>query len=270
MLDSYKRDISYLRISVTDRCNLRCLYCMPPEGIEKSSHNDCLSFEQINDVVKEGVKLGITKVRLTGGEPLVRKGICDLVRLLRSNRELEIIGMTTNGHYLSRYAAELKRAGLSSLNISLDTLNPERYKTLTRGGEIKAVFEGIEAAGAQGFPLKINMVVSSESTDRELQEMERFCRERGIQLQRIREYALNETKYAKEEAVYQRPPPCEACNRIRLLSTGLLKPCLHSNNEIPVDFASAETIRKCLKRAVLEKPRCGAECTGRNMVEIGG
>ena len=270
MLDSYKRNINYLRISVTDRCNLRCLYCMPPEGVEKTSHSNCLSFEQINEIVKEGVKLGITKLRLTGGEPLVRKGICDLVRLLRSNPKLEIIGMTTNGHYLSRYASELKQAGLSSLNISLDTLNPERYKKLTRGGDIQAVLNGIEAARAEGFPMKINMVVSSESTNAELREMEKFCKEKGIQLQRIREYTLSQTKYKEEERIYHRPPPCETCNRIRLLSTGLLKPCLHSNNEISVDLTSSDSIRRCLEKAVLEKPRCGAECTGRNMVEIGG
>jgi cyclic pyranopterin phosphate synthase len=243
---------------------------MPEEGVEKKSHNDCLSFEEITAIAEEAVAMGITKIRLTGGEPLVRKGICSLVSLLKKIKGLEILGMTTNGHFLSSHAAELKKAGLDSINISLDTLNAERYAELTRGGDLSRVLEGIEAAGSQGFPLKINMVISSETTRKEMDEMKAFCLEKGIELQRIREYNLREDKFPEEEIIYHRPPPCHKCNRIRLLSTGSLKPCLHSDNEILIDSKDREAIRQALKRAIQEKPRCGSSCSTHNMVEIGG
>jgi GTP 3',8-cyclase len=267
MLDSFEREISYLRISVTDRCNLRCIYCMPEEGVEKKRHEDCLSFEQITEVAKEAVALGIRKIRLTGGEPLVRKGICDLVAQLKGIEGLKTLGMTTNGHYLEQYAKGLKDAGLGSLNISLDTLDPERYSYLTRGGRIEEVLKGIDAALAQGFPVKLNMVVSDDTTQDEMDSMKQFCQDKGINLQRIREYDLKEDKFKDEEIIYHRPPPCGSCNRIRLLSNGKLKPCLHSDNEITVDM---DNIKEGLKKAITEKPRCGSSCSTRNMVEIGG
>lgn len=267
MLDSYEREISYLRISVTDRCNLRCLYCMPEEGVEKKKHEDCLSFEQITEIAAEAVSLGITKIRLTGGEPLVRRGVGHLVAQLKNIEGLELLGMTTNGHFLDQYASELRKAGLDSLNISLDTLDPERYSRLTRGGDIEKVLKGIDAALSEGFPLKLNMVVSDDTSIQEMDEMKHFCREKGIRLQRIREYDLKEDKFKDEEIIYHRPPPCASCNRIRLLSNGRVKPCLHSDREITMDM---NNIREGLKKAISEKPRCGGSCTTRNMVEIGG
>ncbi|MDC7233031.1 MAG: radical SAM protein [Spirochaetales bacterium] len=270
MLDSFNREISYLRISVTDRCNLRCIYCMPAEGVEKKRHEDCLSFEQITAIAREAAALGINKIRLTGGEPLVRKGICTLVKQLKGIEGLKTLGMTTNGHFLEQYAPDLKKAGLDSLNISLDTLNPERYSHLTRGGDIREVFKGIEAALTSGFPLKINMVVSDDTTVSEMNEMKDFCEKKGIRLQRIREYDLKEDKFKDEEIIYHRPPPCATCNRIRLLSRGSLKPCLHSDNEIRIDPDNPDHIKEALRKAITEKPRCGSSCSTRNMVEIGG
>ncbi|MBF9015003.1 MULTISPECIES: GTP 3',8-cyclase MoaA [unclassified Oceanispirochaeta] len=267
MLDSFEREISYLRISVTDRCNLRCIYCMPEEGVEKKRHEDCLSFEQITEIAKEAVALGISKIRLTGGEPLVRKGICALVAQLKGIEGLKTLGMTTNGHYLEQYAKGLKESGLDSLNISLDTLDPERYSYLTRGGNIEEVLKGIDAALAQGFPVKLNMVVSDDTGREEMESMKQFCQDKGITLQRIREYDLKDNKFKDEEIIYHRPPPCAACNRIRLLSNGKLKPCLHSDNEITIDM---NNIKEGLKKAITEKPRCGSSCSTRNMVEIGG
>jgi len=267
MLDSYNRDISYLRISVTDRCNLRCLYCMPDEGVPKLRHEECMSFEEITRTAVEAVALGIRKIRLTGGEPLVRKGIVELVAMLSPIDGLELLTMTTNGHFLDQYALPLKEAGLSSLNISLDTLNPDRYKSLTRGGEISRVLTGIDAALQAGFPLKINMVISEETTREEMDEMKNFCQERGIRLQRIREYSLREDKFQDEDIIYHRPPPCGQCNRIRLLANGMLKPCLHTDHEILLDRTSP---RQALEEAIKNKPRCGSSCSTRNMVEIGG
>ena len=133
MLDSFNREINYIRVSVTDRCNLRCVYCMPEEGIEKKTHNEILSYEQIYNVVKEAAELGVKKVRLTGGEPLVRKNIDELVAMIRTLKNIETIAMTTNALILSPIAERLKKAGLDSINISLDTLDDERYKYITRG-----------------------------------------------------------------------------------------------------------------------------------------
>ncbi len=267
MLDSFDRKIDYLRISVTDRCNLRCIYCMPEEGVVKQHHEEILSYEEIIAVAREAAALGITKIRLTGGEPLVRKGICSLVSRLSSIEGIETLAMTTNGHFLAGYAEELKRAGLGRINISLDTLDPVRYRTLTRCGDIDPVIRGIEAARNLGFPVKINMVISDDTTMDEITGMKEFCAARGISLQKIREYDLKEDKFEKEEIVYQRPPPCHLCNRIRLLSGGTLKPCLHSDTEIRVDM---NNIRESLIQAIRSKPRCGSSCSTRNMVEIGG
>ena len=160
LIDKFGREIDYLRISVTDRCNLRCIYCMGPEGIVHKGHNDILSFEEIYKIAKTAVRLGIRKIRITGGEPLVRKDLHVLIRGLRAIPGLEEITLTTNGIYLSACAGLLKDAGLDRINISLDSLIPERFREITRGGSLKAVFESIESALSNGFsPVKINTVL---------------------------------------------------------------------------------------------------------------
>jgi GTP 3',8-cyclase len=157
--DSFQRPINYLRVSVTDRCNLRCIFCMPEEGVCQLRHSDILTYEELYAIIRAGAELGITKVRITGGEPLVRLGIVDFVRMIAGIQEIEDLSMTTNAQLLSRYAADLKKAGLHRVNISLDTLRPERYKGITRGGNFESVIEGIEAAREVGLdPIKINMV----------------------------------------------------------------------------------------------------------------
>ncbi len=266
LLDRYKRQITYLRISVTDRCNLRCSYCMPECGVEFKSHEDMLSYEQIASVTRAAVGLGITKVRLTGGEPLVRRGIVDLVALLGRIEGLETLAMTTNGVMLPLYARALRDAGLDSVNISLDTLDPEGYRRLTRGGTVEKAIAGVDAAVAAGFsPIKVNTVVSSESSPEDIQALDAFCRERGIQLQRIGEYHLDRNKVDFES--FERPPKCAFCNRLRLTADGYFKPCLHSDTEVPVDFANIET---SIRQAVSIKPKNGTVCTNRHMVSIGG
>jgi len=166
MFDSYKRSINYLRVSITDRCNLRCVYCMPEEGIQLIHHKDILSYEEIIEVIKEGISLGITKVRITGGEPLVRKGVVSLVEMISSLKGIKDFGMTTNGILLEEFANDLFKAGLSRINISLDTIDREKYSQITRGGEIEKVFAGIEAAKKAGIsPIKINCVVKNSSLE---------------------------------------------------------------------------------------------------------
>ena len=167
--DSFQRPINYLRISVTDRCNLRCVYCMPAEGVSLMSHKDILSYEEIYTIVKTAAELGINKVRLTGGEPLVRDGLPELLRMLRDIDTIDDISLTTNGTMLAQYAAELKQAGLQRVNISLDTLKANRFESITRCGKLEDTLSGIEAAKSAGLnPVKINVVVMSGINDDEL------------------------------------------------------------------------------------------------------
>ena len=159
-LDSFARPINYLRISVTDRCNLRCVYCMPPEGIELRSHYEVLTFEEIARVVEAAAAIGITKIRLTGGEPLARLGLPQLARMLAAVPGIDDISMTTNGTLLARHADALAAAGLHRVNVSLDTLHPERFRHITRCGALADVWDGIEAAQRAGLkPIKLNTVV---------------------------------------------------------------------------------------------------------------
>ena len=169
LADSYHRPINYLRISVTDRCNLRCIYCMPPDGIPLMAHGDVLRYEEIDLVARAAAELGITKLRITGGEPLVRTGLTDLVAMLARIKGIDDISMTTNGVLLDRYAVGLKKAGLHRVNISLDSLRPERFHKITRMGKLDDVLNGIEAAREVGLnPVKVNMVVIRGTNDDEI------------------------------------------------------------------------------------------------------
>jgi GTP 3',8-cyclase len=173
-LDAYNRPISYLRISVTDRCNLRCVYCMPAEGVPWRPHDQVLRYEEIETVVQAAAELGISKVRLTGGEPLVRLGIAGLVRMIARIPGIDDLAMTTNGILLSRYAAELAEAGLQRVNVSLDTLRPERFQRITRRGQLEDVLAGMEAARGAGLePIKINTVVIRGMNDDEVVDLAR-------------------------------------------------------------------------------------------------
>lgn len=186
MIDKYSRKISYLRISVTDLCNLRCVYCMPPGGTELSRKEEILSFEEILKIIKHGVRLGINKIRITGGEPLVRKGITSLVRHITGIKGIDDIAMTTNGVFLKEFATELKSSGLSRLNISLDTMREDRFHDITRGGKIQDVFEGVEAVLKAGFKgTKMNAVVMRETNDDEIQDFVRYIMKRDIELRFI-------------------------------------------------------------------------------------
>ena len=157
--DSHGRTIDYLRISLTDRCNFRCIYCMPEEGVQSLAHEDILRIEEIEEAVRVAAGMGIRSIRLTGGEPLVRLGVVDLVRAIAHTPGIENVSMTTNGVLLPKMAADLKEAGLSRVNISLDTLDPAQFRQITRRGELQQTLDGIDAALAAGFnPVKINAV----------------------------------------------------------------------------------------------------------------
>lgn len=161
MLDRYGRVINYLRISVTDRCNLRCCYCMP-EGVQDVGMKNILTFEEIWEIVRTGVSLGITHIRITGGEPLVRKGCVNLIRGIREIPGVETITMTTNGVLLGNYAKQLKEAGVDGVNISLDTLDPEEFFKITGKRELQEVLAGIRAVKTAGLPVKLNAVNRKE------------------------------------------------------------------------------------------------------------
>ena len=161
MFDCYQRTIDYLRVSVTDRCNFRCLYCMPPEGVHLLEHNDILSYEEFIRLIRIFSKQGIRKIRLTGGEPLVRKGLTGFIRNLAALGGIDDISLTTNGTMLELMAAELKAAGLNRVNISLDTTDAAKFRQITRGGEVGATLRGIDAALRVGLtPVKINTVLT--------------------------------------------------------------------------------------------------------------
>jgi cyclic pyranopterin phosphate synthase len=180
ILDSFGRSINYLRISVTDRCNLRCLYCMPPEGVPQMSHNDILSYEEIRTIVQAAAELGINKIRLTGGEPLVRAELPELIKMLSQIEGIQELSLTTNGTLLKNHALELKQSGLSRINVSLDTLKPDKFQYITRLGRLKDVLEGIETAKEAGFePVKINTVVMRNINDDEILDFARMTYEDG-------------------------------------------------------------------------------------------
>ena len=174
LVDPFQRSITYLRISLTDRCNLRCVYCMPEAGIKFVPRHEILTLEEIARVVRIAAGMGLRRVRLTGGEPLVRNGITQLVRWIAETPGIEDISLTTNGMVLAAYADELARAGLKRVNVSLDTLRPDRFREITRHGDLAAVYEGIAAARAAGLsPIKINVVVMREVNDDEAADIAR-------------------------------------------------------------------------------------------------
>jgi cyclic pyranopterin phosphate synthase len=172
MKDSFGREINYLRISLTDRCNLRCEYCMPEKGVKKVSHNDILTLEEMYEIIKVFVDLGINKIRFTGGEPLVRLGAVDLISKISKLEGVNEIAMTTNGTLLETYADDLKKAGLTRVNISLDTLNMEKYRRITRGGDLNKALNGIKAAREAGLtPIKINTVLIGGFNEDEIPDL---------------------------------------------------------------------------------------------------
>jgi cyclic pyranopterin phosphate synthase len=226
-LDSFGRSINYLRISVTDRCNLRCIYCMPPEGVPQISHSEILSYEEIRAVVQAAAELGINRVRLTGGEPLVRADFPELVKMLSRIEGIRELSLTTNGTVLKKYALELKQAGLSRVNVSLDTLKPDEFRYITRLGELKGVLEGIEAAKKASFdPVKINTVVMRGINDDEILDFARMTCEEGWHVRFI--------ELMPFKGVAEFVPSNELRQHISLL--GKLEPCASITSNGPAMY----------------------------------
>ena len=266
MLDRFNRKINYLRISVTDRCNLRCRYCMPEEGACWLKHADILTYEEIRDVVEAAVPLGIDKIRLTGGEPLVRKDIVNLVGMISAVQGVRDIAMTTNGIVLEKYAKDLAQAGLHRINISLDTVDPVKFRELTRGGDIREVFRGIEAARLAGLsPIKINCVVSASSGEPDALLVRAFCEKNGLQVRFIRQMELNAGHFSIVDG--GTGGDCTHCNRLRLTSNGKMKPCLFSDLEYDIrQLGIEESIRLALEG----KPEKGTVNVNNCFYNIGG
>jgi len=267
VLDGYNREITYLRIAVTDRCDLRCTYCRGGEAPLSETPSPLLSRRDIRAVAEEAARLGFTKVRLTGGEPLLRPDVVEIVRDLSSVPGLREITMTTNGTRLESTAEALKRAGLTRLNISLDSLDPAVYRRIT-GGDIRAVLAGVEAAEKAGFRnTKINMVVMKDVNAHEIPDMKRFCAARDLRLQLIAHFRLSDRKPPSPPPGFDRPPSCTTCNRIRLTADGVFKPCLFSDLAVPLD---RNDIAGSLARAVRLKPERGTVSRHGAMLRIGG
>jgi len=226
-IDSFGRSINYLRISVTDRCNLRCLYCMPPEGVPRIPHSEILSYEEIRTVVRAAAELGINKIRLTGGEPLVRAELPKLIHMLSQIEGIQELSLTTNGTILKKNALEFKQAGLSRVNVSLDTLKADKFRYITRLGELKTVLEGIKAAKEAGFePVKINTVVMRGINDDEIRDFARMTYKDGCH---VRFIELMPFKGAAEFV-----PSIELRQHINLL--GKLEPCVSITGNGPAMY----------------------------------
>ncbi|MFT5872706.1 MAG: cyclic pyranopterin phosphate synthase [Clostridium sp.] len=297
MRDSHGRNINYLRVSVTDRCNLRCIYCMPEEGIKSLSHEDILRFEDTLKIVKVATTLGINKIRYTGGEPLVMKDIDKLIYETSKLQGIDDIAITTNGILLSDMADDLKKAGLKRVNISLDTLNSEKFKSITRIGNLDKVMKSIDKCLTIGLkPVKINTVLMRGINDTEFNDFLNLTRElpveiRFIELMPIGEgiemYEKNKLSFmemlglhpeltqietqksstaqlyklegAKGKIGFISPVSCKFCgdcNKIRLTSTGTIKQCLHSAEEIDLRkyLNNEEMLTATLKSAIFNKP----------------
>ncbi len=266
MFDRYNRHINYLRISVTDRCNLRCTYCMPEVGVTLMNHRDILSFEEIRDVVKVAVSLGVDKFRITGGEPLVRKDIVTLISMISAVNGVKDLSMTTNGMFLEKFALPLKEAGLHRVNISLDTLDPKNFKDITRGGDINLVFRGISTAMEAGLkPIKINCVVFKSSNEDDAKQVKQFCRVNNLQVRFIHQMNLETGEFSVVEG--GEGGNCQLCNRLRLTANGMVKPCLFDEEEFSVREMGAE---RALLGALNIKPLNGCMNKTGSFYNIGG
>ena len=293
MNDTLGRKITYLRLSVTDLCDLRCIYCMPEHGVPKRAHSEICSLEELCDMAAAAVSLGVRKVRITGGEPLVRRGVVSLCRMLRALPGLEELCLTTNGVRLPELAAPLREAGVDRLNISLDTLRPERYRSITRIGELSSVLRGLDAAEVAGFShTKLNCVLMGGVNDDEIEDFVRLTQARPLSVRFIELMPMGacakweKARFLPAGAVLDRVPElvpagtdgvsrlyripgaagtvgliepmshafCAECSRIRITADGKLKPCLHADTEIALRGLHGESLLDALRQGIARKP----------------
>lgn len=295
MQDSYQRTINYLRISVTELCNLRCRYCMPEDGVCKKAHSDMLSEEEMIQAVEAAASLGITKLRITGGEPLVKRNILSICRRAAQVEGIREVCITTNGVLLPQLAKPLKEAGVSRLNISLDTLNPEKFSYMTRIGRLEDVLAGIEAALETGFQkIKLNAVLVGGFNEDEIVPLAELTRKWPVDMRFIEMMPMYDggdfdaAAFLPNSRVLEQLPAleplprdgsvarryrlpgalgdvglispvsahfCAECNRLRLTADGKIKPCLHSDAELSLKGLDLEGMRRQFQRAILEKPQ---------------
>ena len=293
MLDKFGREITYLRLSVTDLCNLRCRYCMPEEGIPKKDHAAMLTEDEMILAVEAAASLGITKLRITGGEPLVKKNILSICRRAARVPGIREVCMTTNGLRLPELAVPLREAGVRRLNISLDTLDPDKYAQITRCGALSDALAGIHAALGAGYDkIKLNAVLIGGFNDDEIEEMARLTLRYPLDMRFIELMPMGENGFGKEAylpytEVLRRLPElmplpgeggaaklyrlpgalgnvglispvsahfCSGCNRLRLTADGKLKPCLHSSAEYPIKGLDKAGMTAVMREAILGKP----------------
>ena len=293
MIDSYGRNITYLRVSVTELCNLRCRYCMPEEGVCKKQHEDMLTEDETIAVIETAAELGIRKIRITGGEPLVKKNIVSLCARTAAVPGIEEVCITTNGTLLPQLAKPLREAGVRRINLSLDTLDPEKYAWITRVGRVEEALRGLEAALEAGFEkVKVNAVLVGGFNEEDIVPLAELTRSHGVDVRFIElmpmvsgvfgpqaylpcSAVLEALPDAVEEVpdggvakLYRLPGAagriglispisehfCARCNRLRLTADGKLKPCLHSAAEFSVKGLDKAGIAAQLERAVGAKP----------------
>lgn len=299
MKDNYGREITYLRLSVTDRCNLRCCYCMPEDGICKKLHQEMLDEDEMICAVQAASSLGISKIRITGGEPLVKKNILSICERVAHTEGIQEVCITTNGILLPKMAAELREAGVKRVNLSLDTLNPEKYKKITRIGSYEQAMAGLETALSAGFSkVKINSVLIGGVNEDEIITLANLTKEYPVDVRFIELMPMCENSvfgpdaYIPYSTVLQKMPKlvpvpsdqgvaklyrlpdakgnvglispinahfCATCNRLRLTADGKLKPCLHSSEEYSIKGMNLEEMTCEMKKAILSKPKCHAE-----------
>ena len=294
MIDQFGRSITYLRISVTELCNLRCRYCMPAEGVCKKGHADMLTEDEMIQAVEAAASLGITKLRITGGEPLVKKNITSICRRAAAVEGIREVCVTTNGILLPELAKPLHEAGVRRLNLSLDTLNPEKYAYITRIGNLETFWEGFHAAMDAGFEkIKINAVLVGGFNDDEIVPLAELTKKYPVDMRFIEMMPIydggdfDSSAYIPYTRVLEKLPDavpvqqdggvaklyrlpgalgniglispvsahfCGDCNRIRLTADGKVKPCLHSNVEYALKGLDFEGMRSQLEKAIRDKP----------------
>ncbi len=309
MIDSYGRSITYLRISVTELCNLRCRYCMPADGVCKKTHEEMLTEDEMITAVRAAASLGVTKLRITGGEPLVKKNIVSICRRAAALPGIREVCITTNGVLLPELAKPLYEAGVRRVNISLDTLDPEKFRYITRLGELHQAVDGIHAALEAGFEkVKLNAVLIGGFNDGEIPALAELTRRYPLDLRFIElmpmvdsadfgpeafipcTVVLDRLPELRPEApdggvakLYRLPGAqgriglispvsahfCADCNRIRLTADGKLKPCLHAADELSVKGLDYEGMRQVLREAILHKPSWHGELDAVNHSHAG-
>lgn len=306
MKDTFGRSITYLRLSITELCNLRCRYCMPENGVPKRAHAELMTEEEMIQAVEAAAALGITKVRITGGEPLTKPNVISICRRTAAVKGIQETDLTTNGIRLPEMAKPLAEAGVSRINMSLDTLDDEKYRKITRGGRLSQALSGLQAALKAGFSkIKINAVLIGGFNDDEIETLACLTKIYPVDMRFIELMPMpglpgfDSESYISAESVLTHLPEaekigtegvarlyrlpgaqgniglispvschfCRECNRIRLTADGHLKPCLHSRDEICIRGMNFEEMKEAFAQAISMKPKQHDPLSAREMTQ---